>query len=107
MTDARVEDKKRLGWVTIAVIVLFGLLYAYDVWEAVGNLLTLPPFYLDQADVPWWLLIANLAVPVLVFGLALWLGWKRSLVSKVMLFAVGLAVVAVLTLDAIALVRFV
>ena len=107
MTTETGVAKKPFGWVTLVVIVLFGLLYAYDVWEAIGNLLTLPPFYLDQADVPWWLLIGNLAVPLLGFGLALWLGWKRPLVAKVLFFAVGLAVVAVLTLDAIALVRFV
>jgi len=108
MSDEKtVPPKNRQGWVTIAAIVLFGLFYAYDVWEALGNLLTLPQFYLDQSDVPWWLLVTNLLVPAVVFGVALWLGWKRPLLAKVVLFAVGLAIVAVLTLDAISLVRFV
>ncbi|TBN56054.1 hypothetical protein EYE40_00815 [Glaciihabitans arcticus] len=107
MTDETVEAKKRFGWLTIAVIVLFGLLYAYDVWEAIGNLLQFPQVYVDQADVPWWLLIANLALPVLLFGLALWLGWKRSFIDKVLLFFVGLSVVAVLTFDIYRFILFV
>ena len=99
MTEDNVVEKKRPSGATIAVIVVFGLLYAYDVWEAVGNLLQFPQIYVDPADVPWWILIANLLLPAVVFTLALWIGWKRSFLDKVLLFLVGLALVAVLTFD--------
>ncbi len=89
------------------VIAGFGLLYAYDVWEAVSTLIQLPLFYgelgIPASFVPWWLLIASIAVPPVVFVLALLLGRGRKLSQFALILLVGLAVVAALALGAVAL----
>jgi hypothetical protein len=91
----------------ILVAIGFGLLYAYDVWEAVSTLVELPRFYeaigLPAAFVPWWLLVAGVALPPVVYALALLLGRKLSLGRFALILLVGLAVVAALSLGAVAL----
>jgi hypothetical protein len=81
---------------------VFGLFYAYDLWEAVSNLVALPQFYevygYGAENVPWWLMWLGVAVPVVVFVLALVIGRGRGLGSKALILLVGLAVVAALSL---------
>ncbi len=95
-----------VGWPILVVAGLVGLLYAYDLWEALSTMLALPRYYdafgLDPADIPWWLLVVNLLLPAVVFALALLIGRKRNLGSRALLLGVGLAVVAALSLGIIA-----
>jgi len=95
-----------VGWPILVIAGLFGLLYAYDLWEALSTMLALPRYYdafgLDPADIPWWLLVVNLLLPVVVFALALLIGRNRSLASRALLLGVGLAVVAALSLGIVA-----
>ena len=97
----------RYGWVSIAIAAFFGVFFAYDLWEAVSTLLELPTFYrafgFDVDQLPWWVLIVMVALPVVGFGVSLWVGRRRSLVERALIFLVGLAVVAGLTLGLIAL----
>ena len=108
MTDETIDTAapRLLGWPTIALAAAFGILYAYDLWEAVSNAVSLPQVYsvygLDPADVPWTLLIAGILLPVVVYAIAFLLGRRRTLFAKTVLFAVGLALVAVVSLDLIA-----
>ncbi len=92
---------------TVAVSVAFGLLFAWDVWEAVSNLVALPDFYeyagFGRENVPWWLLAVGVAIPVIAFVAALLLGRRRPLLVKVILLFVGLAVASSLGLGVIAL----
>lgn len=85
----------------------FGFFYAYDVWEAVSTLIELPRFYeaigLTAEVVPWWLLIAGIALPLVVFVAALLIGRRRSVGKFVLVLLVGLAVVAAFSLGAVAL----
>jgi len=114
--DERHDTRARLGWPSAAVAIAFGLLYAYDLWEAINNAIELPRQYaalaespqikelgVEVGEVPWTLIIANMLVPVGVYLLAFVLGLRRALFGKVVLFALGLALVAVLTLDIIAI----
>jgi hypothetical protein len=98
---------KNVSIVSILVAAVFGLFYAYDVWEAVSTLIALPAFYdafgLDASYVPWWLLWAGVLLPPIVFVLALVIGRKQSELGKALVLLVGLAVVAGLGLSAIAL----
>lgn len=86
-----------------AVIALFGLLYSWDVWEAVGNLVGLGPFYEAlgiSSSMPWGLLWAGVALPVVMFAGAIWWGTRRStLIERVAILVVGWAMVAALTLS--------
>jgi hypothetical protein len=90
-------------WLSVALAVFFGLFYAYDVWEAVGNLvgLNLQAQSLDTglSGFGWAVLIVGILVPILVYGVAFWLGRTRSAAVQALLFLAGLALVAVLTLD--------
>ncbi len=94
-------------WASGVVIALFGLFYAWDLWEAVSTMFELPVFYeaygYDVGALPWWVLIVMVALPVLVFAAAVVLGRRRSLLARVVLLLVGLSVVAALTLGLIAL----
>ena len=86
-----------------AMLVVFAVLYSWDLWEAIGNLVGLGPFY-DAIgigeSIPWWLLWAGVALPVLVFGLAVVANRHReSLLERVVVFLVGWATVAAVSLS--------
>lgn len=108
--DSEIErEAKRpgYGWLSITVAAILGLFYAYDLWEAVSNLVQLPGVYdllgIGSAKVPWWLLIIGLAIPPVIFGLALLIGRRRNVFGKALIFVMGLTVVAGLSLGVIAL----
>lgn len=92
---------------TAAIVVLFGLLFAWDTWQAVSNLVALPDFYdyagFGRENVPWWLLVTGVVIPVLVFAVALLLGRGRPLLVRVIVLVVGLAVASALGLGVVAL----
>jgi len=90
-------------WLAVTIAVLFGMLYAYDVWEAVRDLVGMTMLVGDLgvsfAGVGVGILIAALLVPLVVFGLAFWLGRRRSPLAQIVLFLAGYAFVQALTLD--------
>lgn len=98
---------KNVSIVSIVVAALFGLFYAYDLWEAVSTLIALPAFYdafgLDASYVPWWLLWIGVLIPPVLFALALVIGRGKSELGKALVLLVGLTLVAGLSLGAIAL----
>jgi hypothetical protein len=95
--------KVRYGWPSIVVAVVFGLLNAYVLWNAIGNLVNLPKAF--GAVTPWWLLILDLAVPVVTFTVAFVVGRRSSLGPRTLFFLIGLAVVACSTVGSIAYVQ--
>jgi len=105
--DTRQTKRARYGWLSLVVAGLFALFFAYDVWEAVDNLISLPRFYeasgLDPAGLPWWLLWIGVIVPVAVFVAAFIIGRRRNVGEKAVIFFVGLAVSSGLGLGVIAL----
>jgi hypothetical protein len=104
--DPRTRATARLGWVSLAIAALFGLFYAYDVWEAIGNLIGVPESYQKigiSPSTPWVLLVVALALPLVVYGLAFVIGLRRNLGEKALLFLAGLAITNALGLGAIAL----
>ena len=90
-------------WLAVTIAVIFGVLYAYDVWEAVRDLvgvsLMVGDLGVTLAGIGLALLIAALIVPLAVFVLAFWLGYRRGPLAQVLLFLTGYAVVQALTLD--------
>jgi hypothetical protein len=105
MTTNEVEAKVRIryGWPSIVVAIIAGVLYAYVLWSAIGNLINLPKAL--GSVTPWWLLIVDVVVPVVVFVTAFLIGRRRSLGARSLLFLVGLAVVACSTIGSIAYVH--
>lgn len=89
----------------IATLVFLALIL-WDVWEAVGNLIGLPPYYEAIGfpdDVPWWLLIAGLALPLLALVAGIWWVMRhRGLAENLVVFTVLLATQAALTMSVLA-----
>jgi hypothetical protein len=91
----------------LSVLVVAGILFAYPFWTALGNLLNLPAYYQAQfgvsADkVPWALLIAGVAIPVLAFLGAVVIGWRRGAGSMALLLTCGFAVINATALSILA-----
>lgn len=90
-------------WVSATIAVFFGLFYAYDVWEAVGNLagLNVAAQSLDTqlSGWGWVVLIFAIVMPVIVYALVSWLGRRRGPGVQALLLFVGLCVVAAVSLD--------
>jgi hypothetical protein len=91
------------GWPSILVAIVFGLLNADVLWNAIGNLVNLPRAF--GSVTPWWLLILDVAVPVAAYVLAFILGRRRPLGVRALFFLVGLTVVACSTVGSIAYVQ--
>ncbi|QAY73704.1 hypothetical protein ET445_10450 [Agromyces protaetiae] len=90
-------------WLDLTIAIVVGLFYAYDVWEAVGNLVGLTDTT-TQLDVPFtaWglaLLIAGIVLPLIVFALAFWIGRGRGVLAQLAVYVVGYALVQVLEAD--------
>ena len=92
-----------MGLARWVVLVAFLFLASWDVWEAVGNLLGLPPYYeaVGFAEfVPWWLLIAGLVLSLSPPVLGVWwLRRRESLGNTVVVLALLLATHAALSLS--------
>lgn len=108
--DARTDTRPRFGWASLVIALAFGLFFAWDLWEAVNSAIELPRQYAEieklgipVGEVPWTLIIANMLIPPVVYLAALVLGRRRTPFGRAVLFAVGLALVAVLSLDIIAI----
>lgn len=92
------EERAGDAWIVALLLALF---FAYDTVEAVTNLQQLPLLYLGagiEASIPWWLLIAQVALPAVLFAGALWIGRRMRLVAKAGVLLVALAVSAQLSL---------
>jgi hypothetical protein len=93
-------------WLAVTLAILFGLFYAYDVFEALGNLLGISDFAngLDASinGFGWVLLVLGLVLPIAIFATAFTLARQRGPLVQVAFYAVGLGLSAALSLDIIA-----
>ena len=103
-----------IGWLSLTIAILFGLFYAYDLFEGISNIVGVTAqinsynearsvVKLDPVPIPWvWLIIDLLLAPV-VYVIAFLLGRRNSVFTKIVIFVVGLTVVAAVTLTVEAL----
>jgi hypothetical protein len=91
MTDATVRTHK-YSWPSIVVAAIFGILYAYILWTAIGNLVQLPATL--GSVTPWWVLILDVALPVVAFVFAFLVGRRQPIGIRALLFFIGLAVIS-------------
>lgn len=96
--------------VFLAVAIAFGLVYAYDVFEAIANAFGVveqlrgynelaAEVGLDEATVPWGILIANIALAPLLYTGAFLIGRRHSVPTAALVFLGGLAAVGALSLS--------
>lgn len=92
----------------VSLAVLFGLFYAYDVWEAIGNLVGVLQVAaaLDTAlgALGWVVLVGAVLLPIVLFAGAFALGRRRTLLVQAGIYLAGLAASAALYLDIVLLV---
>lgn len=92
-----------------AVFILFVLLYSYDLFEAVANLLGVnaqlteynvaaTKIGLSAVAIPWAILISNVALPPVAFLAAVLLARSRGIGVQALVLLAGLSLVAALTL---------
>lgn len=79
-------------WLQVALAVLFGLFYAYDVWEVVESLVQILGLGLTFAPIGWAIMVVAIVAPLALFALAFAIGRRRSLLIAVLAYLTGLAV---------------
>ena len=108
MTTAPLSDARAHApaWLTLTLAVVFGLLFAFDVWEAVGNLVGVTVVASGLGTtinaLGWVVLLFGILLPILVFALAYLLGRRRNPLSQVLLYLAGLGTVAAVSLSLLA-----
>ncbi|RWZ52010.1 hypothetical protein ELQ90_08055 [Labedella phragmitis] len=89
------------------IVVVFGLLLAWDAWEAVGNLLgvtgTAVALGTSVSPTGWIVLCFGVALPIAGFVGVLWFGRHARPATLLIAFATVTTVVAALSLDLLAI----
>jgi hypothetical protein len=96
-----------LTGIRVAVLVVFGLLYAYFLWQAIGNAIVLPRFLaLDGGaalnGTGWAVIVLNIVAAPLCYLAAMLVGARRSTGMLALLLAAGLCLLSALTLTLVA-----
>ncbi|WP_336648017.1 hypothetical protein [Microbacterium sp. MMO-10] len=92
-------DPRRPRWILYTLLGLFGLLYAYAVWNAIAY--TIPLAGLAIGATTWVALILAIILPVVVYVLAIAITRRRGLGTVALVLFAGLGVVAVFWLDVV------
>lgn len=105
MTEVRDESSRRAVlpvWLVATVAGVFGLLYAYVVWNAVAFLVVQAGGSVGLNGLGWFVMLFAVLFPIVVFAAAFALGWRRSLAAFALIMLSGLALVAVFWLNVLA-----
>ena len=101
--ETPVKRIPRYGVTSIVLAVVAAILYAYVFWQAIGNIVQLPKVL--GSVTPWWLLILDVALPVIVYAAAILLGLRHRSLARAAFFAIGATVLACCTVGSIAFVQ--
>jgi hypothetical protein len=109
--DARASARGKLGWLSITVAAIFGLFYAFALWFAVAQALEVPSVFSEAGAsaefIPWWLVVVWVVLPVIVFLLAFWIGLRRNVFAKALIYVIGLAALSALTITLIGILNLI
>lgn len=93
-------------WLVATISGLAGLFYAYAVWNAIGNLVQTIGFYgeagMSLTALGWVVWIFAAVFPLLVWGSAFALAYRRAAHELFLVMIAGLALVAVFWLNVVA-----
>jgi hypothetical protein len=97
------RTRRTPGWLAASIAILFGLFYAYSAWSGLGNLIGLNSAAQDLGTTlngfGWGVLLTGVLAPIVVFGLAFWLGRRREAGPQALILLAGLCLVSALSLD--------
>ncbi|WP_246533987.1 bacitracin resistance protein [Microbacterium flavescens] len=106
VTDAAASgsspSKRMPTWVVVAIAVVFGLFYAYAVWNALGFLIAQASGPLGLNGYGWFVLLLAVVFPLAAFGIAFALSWRRTAWQFALVLFTGLCLVAVFWLNVVA-----
>lgn len=91
-TEARAPRAAQPLWLQVALAVLFGLFYAYDVWEVVESLVQILSLGLSFTAAGWVIMVVAMLAPLGLFAVAFAIGRSRSVLIAVLAYLAGLAV---------------
>ena len=106
--DAGVADsattvaRRSPTWIIATVAGLFGLFYAYAVWNALDFLIKQATGVFGLNGLGWLVLGLAVVFPLIVFALTVSLGHKRRIGDFTLMLLTGLALVAVFWLSVVA-----
>ena len=100
--DAASPTRKNPTWLVATIAGVFGLFYAYAVWNALGNLLQAAQLPTGLNTLGWFIWIFATVFPILVFAAAFAIGYRRPPHHFVLVMLTGLALTAVFWLDVVA-----
>lgn len=110
MTDTTPARERYRQWPALALGILFGLFYAYDLWEAVGNILTLAgvasQLGIALTGTAWAILVVSVVLPIAIFVVAILLGRSRGYLVQALFYVCGLAVSAATYLSLVSAISF-
>lgn len=89
-------------WLLVTISVLFGLFYAYALWNALAFLVSQASGPLGLNGYGWFVLLLAVVFPLLAFGVAFAVGWRRRSWEFALVLLAGLCVVAVFWMNVIA-----
>lgn len=100
-TNASAPSRTRAlpTWLIVAISVVFGLFYAYFVWNAVGFLSQAASGAQPLNAYGWFVLLLSVVFPLIAFGVAFAVGWRRTWWAFALVLITGLCVVAVFWLN--------
>lgn len=105
MTDASAPTpaaRRTPTWLVVTISVLFGLFYAYAMWNAVAFLVSQATGPLGLNGYGWFVLLLAVIFPLVAFGIAFAIGWRRVPWEFALVLFAGLCVVAVFWMNVIA-----
>lgn len=102
--DTQIEPRRGTlpTWVVVAISVLFGLFYTYAVWNAVDFLVSQANGQVALNGYGWFVLLSAVVFPLIAFGVAFAIGWRRAWWEFSLTLLTGLGVVAVFWLNIVA-----
>lgn len=100
MDAAASTPRKNPTWLVATIAGVFGLFYAYAVWNALGNLIQAAPLGLNALG--WFLWVFATVFPILAFAISFALGYRRRAHEFILVMLTGLALTAVFWLNIVA-----
>lgn len=99
MSTAPQTDPRRPRWIFYTLLGVFGLLYAYAIWNAIAYMI--PLVGLAVGATTWVALILAIILPAVIYVVAIALTRRRRLGTVALVLLTGLCLVAVFWLDVV------
>lgn len=97
--EASVPSRRVPMWLDVTLATVFGLFYAYDVWEVVESVVQLLGLGLTFSAAGWAVMIVAFVAPFACFFAAFALGRRHGVLARVALYFTGLCVSGALFLS--------